>query len=204
MARAGRARAEVTSLLLLSGGLDSACLAALARPTTALFLDYGQRPAAGERRAAHTIAGELSLPLEERSLDLSAIGDGLLSGGKPSQLAVAPTPEWFPFRNQLLVSAAAAVAVQIGAQELWLGLTAEDTTRHADGTTEFVEAADHLLQLQEGGIRLRAPAHHLQAQELLTSSRLPDHIWQHTLSCHVAPVACGECPGCAKRRLLLG
>ena len=187
----------MSALLLLSGGLDSALVAALFRPGTAAFVDYGQRPAAGERRAARTIASSLGLPLEEVSVDLTPLGSGLLTGQR--QLDVAPSPEWFPFRNQFLVTVAAAIAVRQRADEVWIGLTAGDGIRHRDGSAEFVSALNDLLVMQEGAVRLRAPAGHLACEDLVTDARLPRDLLDHTISCHISPVACGQCPGCNKR-----
>jgi 7-cyano-7-deazaguanine synthase len=188
----------VSALLLLSGGLDSAAVAKLYRPGAALFIDYGQRPARGEERAARDVSRFFGLELHEVAVDLDQFGSGLLSRSR-EQLSVAPSPEWFPFRNQFLVTLAAATAVRLGYSEVWLGLVADDAGRHADGQPSFVETMNALLLMQEGGLRLRAPAHDAASAAVFEAAGLPDWLVHRTVSCHVSALPCGECPGCNKR-----
>lgn len=191
----------MTTLLLLSGGLDSAAVASIWRPKEALFVDYGQRPADGERRAARAIASFLSLPLRELTLDLSIVGAGLLAGRRP--LPTAPSPEWFPFRNQMLITLAAACAVNEGHDEVSVGLVKEDGQRHADGTENFLNAMSALTSSQEQGPRVVAPGIRHSSSELVSRAGLPVEALMQTVSCHVAPLACGSCPGCRKRAAVL-
>ena len=60
--------------LLLSGGMDSAALAWWLKPDLAVFIDYGQRPAAAEKRAAEKIAEEVGIPFEAVHIDCSPLG----------------------------------------------------------------------------------------------------------------------------------
>lgn len=198
-------------LLLLSGGLDSAAVAAWTRPARTLFVDYGQRPAAAEARAAAAVAAQLELPHAQITVDASPIGLGLLSAaGRAS--AVNPSPEWWPFRNQLLVTIAAAWALssagsgeRAGAQvrRVTVGTVLGDGARHADGTKAFFEALDALLSLQEGGLQCSAPAVSMTTDELITSSGIGDDVIGWTHSCHTATVPCNDCPGCWKREQVL-
>lgn len=188
----------MSELLLLSGGLDSAALACWCRPAGCLFVDYGQRPSAGEKRAAQAVADALGLPLETVVADCSAVGAGMLLDCS-ERLAHAPTPEWWPFRNQLLVTLAAAIAVGVGKTTILIGTVAEDAYRHADGAFEFIKMLDELLASQEGGVRLRAPAHALTTAELIECSGIADEVLGWTHSCHLASSACGCCTGCRRR-----
>jgi 7-cyano-7-deazaguanine synthase len=188
----------VTTLLLASGGIDSTAIAAIWGPDRGLFIDYGQRSAFGERAAARFLFHELGIPLDEIIVDLSSVGSGVMRDGS-AQLDVAPTPEWWPFRNQLLVTIAAGHAVNNGHLEVWIGLVKEDQTRHADGTRPFVDLLASLLAFQEGHIKLVAPAIDISAGELVTRCGVPPELLQRTFSCHSASVACGLCPGCQKR-----
>lgn len=188
----------MSELLLLSGGLDSAALASWCRPARCLFVDYGQRPAVGEKRAAGAVADALGLPLETIAADCSAVGAGTLLDSS-ERLGTAPTPEWWPFRNQLLVTLAAAVAVRGDHTTILIGTVCEDAPRHADGSTEFVKVLDALLACQEGGLRLRAPAHALTSAELIERSGIADEVLGWTHSCHLASSACGCCNGCRRR-----
>lgn len=191
-------------LLLLSGGIDSAALAAMLRPERTLFIDYGQLPAQAESRAAAAVATELRLEHAQIRIDLSELGGGILANGQP--LPGAPSPEWWPFRNQLLVSFAAAWAVKTASQgdgfantEILTGTVAPDGARHLDGTPQFYDALDTLLRAQEGGTSVRAPAIGSTTAELVVESKVSDAVLGWTHSCHRANVPCMECPGCYKR-----
>jgi len=193
--------ASARGLMLLSGGLDSAAVAALARPARALFVNYGQLSAEAERIAARAVAQHLHLELDELDVDLAAVGSGLLTGGP--QPAAAPTSEWFPFRNQHLVTIAAAHALAHNLDAVLLGTVYGDGDRHVDSTPRFVSTLDTLVRHQEGEIRVLAPHINSPSHELLMRSGLPDDVISKTHSCHVANVACGECPGCIRRAELL-
>jgi 7-cyano-7-deazaguanine synthase len=194
-------RGFVKRILLLSGGLDSSMIASIERPDLTLMIDYGQRPAQAEAAAAAAIARHLGLQHVALKIDLSSIGSGLLVGSQ--QNSPAPTPEWFPFRNQFLATAAAAYAVNNGFDEVHLGTVAGDGARHADGTPAFVAALDDVMRLQEGAIRVRAPHIDSDPTELLRRSGLPEGVARWTFSCHTGNLACGQCPGCNRRRDLL-
>lgn len=183
--------------LLLSGGVDSIALAAWKRPALAITVDYGQVCAAAEFRAAGAACAALGIPHVRVAADCRSLGSGDLAG-KPAA-AVAPEREWWPYRNQLLVTLAAAEAVTRGVRTLMLGTVRSDSF-HADGTPEFVRLTDELLRYQEGGLRLEAPAIELTTAELVRRSGadLPLLCWAH--SCHTADWACGRCRGCAKHR----
>lgn len=185
----------MSKVLLFSGGMDSTALAAWKRPELLLTIDYGQRPAAGELRAARVISEELGLPLRVVRIDCSSLGSGDLAG--TTALNLAPASDWWPFRNQLLITLAASIAVAEGADELMIASVRSDEV-HADGRSTFVEAMDRLLLLQEGNLRLSAPALMMSTAELVRASGIMSSVlaWGH--SCHVAPWACGQCRGCYK------
>ena len=81
----------------------SIALAYWLRPTVAFTVDYGQLPAQAEIRASAQICRELSIPLVIR-VDCSGLGLGGLTT-RPG-VEISPTVEWWPFRNQLLVTLA--------------------------------------------------------------------------------------------------
>ena len=184
-------------LMLLSGGLDSAAVAAIEGPTRALFIDYGQVPAEAEWAAAQAVARHLSLDVERLCVDVSSVGSGLLAD--TPQMPGAPTPEWFPFRNQFLVTIAAACAAKHGLGAVLLGVVAGDGDRHSDGTTQFVSTLDMLVRDQEGHVRVLAPQITTPARQLLVRSNLPQEVLSQTHSCHANNDPCGECPGCRRR-----
>ncbi len=191
----------MTRLLLLSGGLDSSAIAAVSRPDATLFVDYGQKPARSEAESARMVAYHLGLPLHEVTVDLSSLGTGLLVG-LPKAVG-APTPEWFPFRNQFLVTVAAAVALRHRLSIVVLGLVAGDGDRHADGTSTFVAQIDRLVAAQEGSLRVKAPFLDTPTVTIVERSELPEHVIRRTHSCHVGNLACGQCPGCHRRASVL-
>lgn len=183
--------------ILLSGGTDSVALAYWKRPEYAYSVDYGQLPAEGEIRAATTVAGELGMQHRVVKVDCRSLGTGDMAGR--AALALAPVPEWWPFRNQLVLTLAASRALEDGVAELMFGAVSTDS-RHADGKPEFFDAADRLFAMQEGGLRISAPAIKMSTVELVRVSSIPLSLlaWSH--SCHTAPYACGICRGCVKHR----
>jgi 7-cyano-7-deazaguanine synthase len=185
----------VRRVLLLSGGMDSIALAYWMRPELCVTLDYGQVPAAAEIQASESVCRELGLMHQVIRADCRAVGSGDLAGS--SAVALAPVREWWPFRNQLLVTLAAAAVVDHGYQELLLGTVRTDGV-HRDGCQEFLDRLSGLLEFQEGHLRVRAPAIHLDSAELIRESGVPQSVlaWAH--SCHVATLACGRCRGCHK------
>jgi 7-cyano-7-deazaguanine synthase len=112
-------------------------------------------------------------------------------------LSVAPVSDWWPFRNQMLITLAAMKGVGLGVGRLLIG-TLKTDSYHADGRPLFIEAIGALLRLQEGEVALEAPAIAMTATELIRNSGVPMEIlaWAH--SCHVAEYACGSCGGCRK------
>lgn len=185
-------------LLLLSGGIDSAALAAWIRPEQCLHVNYGQRPAVAEARAARQIAVDLGLSFDEVVVPAAAIGAGLMTEGAERATLPDVAPEWWPYRNQLLITIAAAWGVCRGFGAVLIGTVAADGARHADGGPEFRTHMDALLALQEGGMRLHAPASHLSAPELISESKISDVVLGWTHSCHRANLPCANCPGCLK------
>lgn len=185
----------MTSALLLSGGMDSVSLAWWKRPAFAFTVDYGQLAAQAEIAASIAIAAELGIDHRVVTVDARALGSGDMAGANPD--ALAPATDWWPYRNQLLVTVVAMKAVALGVSEVLLGTVASDGS-HRDGTAEFVEKMDALLSCQEGGIRVRAPAIYLNTVGLVRESQIPmsSLAWAH--SCHKANVACGNCRGCNK------
>lgn len=181
--------------VLLSGGMDSIALAHWKRPDVAITVDYGQKAAATEIAVAAEVARILAMRHEKIRVDCSSLGSGDMAGSAP--LAAAPVTEWWPFRNQMLLTFAGMRAVAIGVVELMVGSVASDGS-HADGTAGFYGACDQLMSLQEGGIRVTAPAINMTTAELIRTSGVPRETlaWAH--SCHTGPLACGDCRGCHK------
>ena len=183
--------------LLLSGGLDSTALAFWIRPSLAITIDYGQIAAPAEITAAQSITKELAINHDVLHIDCSILGTGDMSLHKQSY-GVSVQSDWWPFRNQLIISIAAARCLAFGIEELYIGSVKTDS-KFKDGTYAFYELMEKLLYLQEGNLKLCAPALNMTTNELLTISEIPMALaaWSH--SCHCHHIACGQCKGCIKR-----
>lgn len=181
--------------LLLSGGMDSVAIAAWKRPDLAFTVDYGQRAAAAEIAASRQVCLELGITHEVLKADCAGLGAGDMAG-TPS-LTVAPASDWWPFRNQLLITLVGMRCVAICETEILIGTVAGDQV-HADGCAHFFEAMNALLAVQEGALVVSAPAITMTTAELVKASKIAPGVlaWAH--SCHVASTACGSCRGCVK------
>jgi 7-cyano-7-deazaguanine synthase len=192
---------STTDLLLLSGGLDSTALAVIHRPAVCLTIDYGQRAAQGEIQASREICRELGLRHDVLVLPPHELGAGLMAG--QSQSVLSEYPEFWPFRNTLLITLGAMYAVKYGLDRVLIGTSATDV-RHRDGSPEFLHGMAEVVRMQEGGIELVAPALGDDALSLIRRSGAPDSVLGWTHSCHVSAIACGHCPGCHKHSNTLG
>lgn len=181
--------------LLLSGGMDSLCIAWWKRPEVAITIDYGQLPAQAEIAAATEVCRSLGIEHHVVTIDCASLGSGDLAGrGADSN---APASDWWPYRNQMLLTFAAMKAIGLGVQRLLIGTVRSDDS-HRDGTITFVRIVSQLLSMQEGGILVEAPALELSTSQLVRLSGVSEGqlAWAH--SCHKANIACGNCRGCNK------
>lgn len=185
----------MSEVLLLSGGIDSIAIAAWRRPTHCITIDYGQIPAASEIAAASSACKALGLTHEVLRTPIGELGAGVLAG-KPQSTA-SRNPEFWPFRNQFLVTLAAMAAIARNSATVLIGTVASDK-RHVDGTEDFIRRLNALLEMQEGGVTLEAPASRLSSLALVRESGINLDVlaWAH--SCHSSNIACGGCPGCTK------
>ena len=181
--------------LLLSGGMDSTAIAYWRKPDLAITIDYGHRAAEGEIRAASAVCEALGIAHKIIRCDLSALGSGDLAGTVADPHA--PASEWWPYRNQMLATIAAMECIKHNIDVLEIGALRTDGF-HVDGRKEFVDALSALLSMQEGSLRVEAPASALSAEELVKTSGIPIDIlaWAH--SCHTSDYSCGHCRGCRK------
>lgn len=181
--------------LLLSGGMDSLCIAWWLRPAVAITIDYGQLPAQAEKDAAAAVCAELGIEHHIVLIDCRSLGSGDMAGGAASDHA--PASDWWPYRNQMLITFAVMKAISLGVQKLLIGTVKSDGL-HADGTPEFVQAISALVVSQEGGITVEAPAIGMSTEELVVRSGVPEAILAYAHSCHKASVPCANCRGCNK------
>lgn len=169
-----------------------------------ISIDYGQAAAAAEIDASQTICAELQIAHDVIRLDCSVLGMGdmMKSQALPKTQIELPSSEWWPFRNQLLLTFGAARSLALGVTEIYTGSVKTDG-RFMDGTSEFYRLMDLLISMQEGKIHVRAPAIEMDSIELLRKSNTPLSLaaWSH--SCHRSNIACGQCKGCEKRKQIM-
>lgn len=181
--------------ILLSGGMDSIALAYWKRPKYSFTIDYGQRPAQAEIIAASVISKSLGMDHHVIEVDCSGLGSGDLS--RNDAIAISPCSEWWPYRNQLIITLAIMKAVSLEVEELMIGSVLTDGS-HSDGTPEFFTLINDLVKFQEGGIKISAPSIGLTTTELINKSKIPTDLllWAH--SCHISNNPCMNCSGCQK------
>lgn len=206
------------TVLLLSGGVASACVGAWRRPDACLFIDQGQASAPSARAASRAVAQTLGAEWAELTIDCTSLrlGGSLAGGGPPANgrsrvmadlLFGAPAarawPDGWPFRNQLLVTFAAAWAGPLGYGELMLGAGTMDAEARPDGGHLFFRRADQIVRLQPGELRVTLPALGRTLAEVAALSRIGPEILRLTYGCEVAAKACESCWGCLRREALL-
>lgn len=202
------------AVVLLSGGMDSAVVAAIAREqgyaVHALSILYGQRHAA-ELAAARRVAGALCL-VEHKvlTLDLRAIGGSALT----DDIAVPEEPgegipvTYVPARNTVFLALALGYAEVIGADNLFVGVNAVDYSGYPDCRPAFVEAFERLANVAtragvEGHrLRVHAPLMQLGKDEIVREGLRLGVDFALTVSCYQADEegrACRRCDACRLR-----
>ena len=185
----------MSKAILLSGGMDSISLAFWKKPSLAVTVDYGQLSATTEIRVSKIITEILKIEHHIIKVDCKSLGSGDLIG--QGSLDISPSPEWWPFRNQLLITFALMKIIKYPIKELLLASVKSDGF-HKDGTRDFYQKINQVSTCQEGNISITAPCIDLNTIELIRLSKIPKNIlfWAH--SCHKSNIACGNCRGCIK------
>jgi 7-cyano-7-deazaguanine synthase len=181
--------------LLLSGGIDSISILYWKKPKFALTIDYGQNSANAEKKAAEYACKQLGIEHHILSIDCSILGSGDLSNNK--FLNLAPNSDWWPFRNQLLITFAATYFIKYNVSKLYIGSVKSDE-QFKDGTSKFTDLISKLISFQEGNIIIEAPAINMTTFELVKISKIPLSILLCAHSCHIGNIPCGKCRGCNK------
>jgi 7-cyano-7-deazaguanine synthase len=186
-------------VLLFSGGIESTCLAFMRKPAISLTIDYGQIVSRGEIAAAKNVANHFGFPHEILTIDLANFGSGQLAG-RPA-ITQAAIPEFWPYRNQMLITLAAMRFAGLYDVQIAIGTVKGDSS-HQDGTAEFIEKMNSVLAMQEGGTKLIAPAVKLDSIELMLASNIDVDALDMTFSCFSSEYPCGRCRGCIKNEYL--
>jgi 7-cyano-7-deazaguanine synthase len=205
------------AVVLLSGGLDSATVAAIARERGfvchALTVRYGQRHSA-ELDAAPRVAAQVGA-LSQRvvDVDLRSFGGSALTDdriGVPTmgvQSGTIPVT-YVPARNTIMLSLALGYAEVLGASDIFYGANAVDYSGYPDCRPEFVSAFERLANVAtraavEGAqIHIHAPIIRLSKAEIILEGLRLGVDFALTLSCYSATadgLACGVCDACRLR-----
>jgi 7-cyano-7-deazaguanine synthase len=201
----------MTHCLLLSGGLDSATLAAWIRehhpgePVEAYTFLYGQKHEV-EQEAAQAVAQRYAMAhhvVELPAIKGSALTDSdvTLPQGRDLSKAVGVAPSYVPARNLLFIAHLASLRDAIGPGTLWLGVHHDDHTGYPDCRPEFVEAADTAVRLgTQYQLRVVAPFVQWPKAEIIRWGLLHAVPYELTHSCYQGrKPACGVCDTCQAR-----
>ncbi|ULX57989.1 7-cyano-7-deazaguanine synthase QueC [Ectothiorhodosinus mongolicus] len=203
------------AVVLLSGGMDSATVLALAKAEGfachCLSFRYGQRHSV-ELMAAQQLASELGAA-EHRivDLDLSLFGGSALTD---ASIAVPETPgegipvTYVPARNTIFLSIALAWAEVLGARDIFIGVNAVDYSGYPDCRPEFIRAFEAMAQLatrqgvEGAGPCFRTPLIDLSKAQIIRQGVALGVDFSKTVSCYQADHegrACGVCDACRLR-----
>jgi 7-cyano-7-deazaguanine synthase len=204
------------AVVLLSGGLDSATVLAMACAQGfecfALSVDYGQRHHA-ELAAAKLVAQTLGAR-EHRvvRIDLTGFGGSALTDSNiavPEHASSGIPITYVPARNTIMLSLALAWAEVLRAQDIFFGVNAVDYSGYPDCRPEYVASFERMANLAtqaavEGKpLTLHAPLLHLSKAEIIREGVRLGVNYGITVSCYQADEqghACGRCDSCRLRR----
>jgi 7-cyano-7-deazaguanine synthase len=207
---------RMKAVVLLSGGLDSATVLALAQEggfsCHALSVHYGQRHSS-ELAAAALVARALGAA-EHRvmGVHLAGVGGSALTDVAievPSTPAPGIPVTYVPARNTLMLALALGWAEVLEAEALFIGVNAVDFSGYPDCRPQFVEAFQRLAEVgTRAGVaghapRIEAPLLHLSKAGIIREGARLGVDYALTVSCYQADQegrACGRCDSCRLRR----
>lgn len=212
---------ESKAVVLLSGGLDSATVAAIARSegyrVHALTVDYGQRHRF-ELEAARKVAGANNVTEHKLlSVDLSSLGGSALTDDiavpqsrSDEEISTGIPITYVPARNTIMLSLALGYAEVLGAADIFIGVNAVDYSGYPDCRPEFIAAYETLANLatkagveESSRFRIHTPLIDLTKAEIVQRGTELSVDYGLTHTCY-APneqgVSCGQCDACQLRR----
>jgi len=209
------------TIVLLSGGLDSATVLAMClaqgRQCHALSFRYGQRHKV-ELEAAARIAQRMGVASHRTcSIDVQCLAGSALTGqgdvpkGRSEETIGQGIPSTYvPARNTLFVAHALGLAEFIGAEEIALGINALDYSGYPDCRPEWLAAMQEVARLgtkvgvSGQPVKLVAPLVAMSKADIIRAGTALGVDYGMTLSCYdptVEGAACGACDACILRRL---
>jgi 7-cyano-7-deazaguanine synthase len=208
------------AVVLLSGGLDSATVLAIARAqgyeTCALSFSYGQRHA-WELEAAKRVAASLGVAQHRiASIDLRAFGGSALTadidvpkGRATDEMSHGIPITYVPARNTIFLSFALAWAEVLGASDIFIGVNALDYSGYPDCRPEFIEAFEKMANLAtkagvEGrqNLKIHTPLIAMAKAEIIAKGLELGVDYSLTSSCYdpgPSGEPCGACDSCLLR-----
>jgi len=208
------------AVILLSGGLDSATALAAARADGyecyTLAIDYGQRHRAELKASQKVSKAAGALDHKQIKMDLAAFGGSSLTDKSMSvsdydenQTSIPLT--YVPARNTIFLSTALAYAEVVGAEVLYIGVTAVDYSGYPDCRQAFIDAFERLANLatvaavEEGRtLKVKTPLIELSKAEIIQLGTKLGVDYGLTVSCYQADEAgraCGRCDACHHRKM---
>jgi 7-cyano-7-deazaguanine synthase len=209
------------AVILLSGGLDSATTAAIARvqgfDLYALSFDYGQRHRF-ELDSARRVAASMGVQRHATVvIDLAQFGASALTadiavpkGRSAAEMDAGIPITYVPARNTVFLSLALAYAEVLGAADIFLGVNAVDYSGYPDCRPEYIAAFEKLANLAtkagvEGTLKFRihTPLIKMSKAEIIRCGTQLNVDYSLTHSCYdpdPAGLACGRCDACVLRR----
>lgn len=206
------------AVVLVSGGMDSAVVLAMARArgfaVHALSVRYGQRHTS-ELDAAERVAVALgavahkTVGVDLRSIGGSALTDETIRIPLDHPAAADEIPATYvPARNTIMLSIALGWAEVVGAADIFCGVNAVDYSGYPDCRPEFIEAFERLANLatkagvEGAGIRVHAPLQYMSKADIVREGLRLGVDFAATVSCYQADPdgrACGHCDACRLR-----
>jgi len=204
------------AVVLLSGGLDSATVLAMAKSQGydcyALSLDYGQRHAA-ELNAARNVADHFQVKQHQIvKLDLRQFGGSALTDDAiavPEEKTSDIPVTYVPARNTIFLSLALAWAETLDARDIFVGVNAVDYSGYPDCRPEYIESFEQMANLAtKAGVEgehfsIQAPLIKLTKAEIIQTGSKLGVDYALTVSCYQADdagAACGKCDSCRLRK----
>lgn len=203
------------AVVLVSGGLDSATVLALANEQGfachALSFDYGQRHRAELTAAAQISASLGAVEHKTIKLDLGSIGGSALTDSAisvPQQLQAGIPVTYVPARNTIFLAIALGWAEVLEASDLFIGVNAVDYSGYPDCRPEFIAAFESLAKLAtkagaEGkNFNCHTPLIRMSKAQIINEGMRLGVDFSKTVSCYSADDqgrACGRCDACRLR-----
>lgn len=212
------------AVILLSGGMDSAVVLAIAREqgfaAYALSVAYGQRHTSELAAAARVAKALGAVAHKTLHLDLRSIGGSALTADIAVPLDTDPRDgisqskddeipvTYVPARNTIMLSLALGWAEVIGANDIFCGVNAVDYSGYPDCRPQFIAAFEQLANLatkagvEGAGIRIHAPLQTMGKADIVREGLRLGVDFAQTVSCYQADAqgrACGHCDACRLR-----